>query len=223
MDLQQVKEDKIKRGLLSTRNVFKRFKPQLLNENLCRRGLFDLAHNFNPACFFCGHLISEKFYIRFYADKSIRCVNCCRRFKATTGTPLARVRTDYRQLVFLCVLREIGFDLKDIGNILEKPTSWVRKWADKIDPQKNNDGPKIVCKNSESLVSEFVETCIFEDPQAEISAAELYKCFQKWWKINVSWPVLSQKKFGGIMAKRFKRMKTGTYKYLEIGLIYDFT
>ncbi len=59
--------------------------------------------------------------------------------------------------------------------------------------------------------------------QADITttAADLYDRFRKWWEINVSRKILSQKKFGGMMVKKFKRSKSGTYRYFGIGLLTD--
>lgn len=74
-------------------------------------------------------------------------------------------------------------------------------------------------RRDEDLLGHFLKDCCFEDPKAETTAADLYDRFRKWWEINVSKKILSQKKFGGMMVKKFKRSKSGTYRYFGVGLL----
>jgi len=76
-------------------------------------------------------------------------------------------------------------------------------------------------RRDEDLLGHFLNECCFEDPGIETTAKELYERFSEWWKINVSRKVLSQKKFGGMMVKKFKRSKSGTYRYFGVGLLPD--
>ena len=76
-------------------------------------------------------------------------------------------------------------------------------------------------RRDEDMLGHFLKDCCYEDPGTESTAKELYDRFREWWQINVSRKVLSQKKFGGMMVKRFKRSKSGTYRYFGIGLLPD--
>ena len=76
-------------------------------------------------------------------------------------------------------------------------------------------------RRDEDLLMDFIEECCFQDPYAEIEASRLYAAFAEWFEQNVSKRVLSQKKFGRMMTKRFRRQKSGTYKYFGLGLLSD--
>lgn len=76
-------------------------------------------------------------------------------------------------------------------------------------------------RKNEDLLGHFLKDCCFEDSDTTTTAADLYDRFRKWWEINVSRKILSQKKFGGMMVKKFKRSKSGTYRYFGIGLLAD--
>jgi len=76
-------------------------------------------------------------------------------------------------------------------------------------------------RRNEDLLGHFLKDCCYEDPGTESTAAELYDRFRKWWEINVSRKILSQKKFGGMMVKKFNRSKSGTYRYFGVGLLPD--
>lgn len=73
-------------------------------------------------------------------------------------------------------------------------------------------------RQDEDLLGHFIEDCCYTDPQAETPAKDLYDAFKKWWEENVSRKVLSQKRWGGMMVKKFGRRRSGTYRYLGIGL-----
>ena len=73
-------------------------------------------------------------------------------------------------------------------------------------------------RNDEDLLGHFITECCYEDPGIETTAKDLYSAFKTWWKINVSRKELSQKRFGGMMVKRYRRSKSGTYRYFGIGI-----
>ena len=73
-------------------------------------------------------------------------------------------------------------------------------------------------RQDEDLLGHFIEDCCYVDSGAETPAKDLYDAFKRWWGENVSRKVLSQKRFGGMMVKKFGRRRSGTYKYLGIGL-----
>jgi putative DNA primase/helicase len=76
-------------------------------------------------------------------------------------------------------------------------------------------------RRDEDLLGHFLKECCYEDPGTESTAKELYDRFREWWQVNVSRKVLSQKKFGGMMVKKFNRSKSGTYRYFGVGLLPD--
>lgn len=76
-------------------------------------------------------------------------------------------------------------------------------------------------RKDEDLIDHFVTECCYTSPDAETSAKDLYAVFKKWWEENVSRKSISQKRFGGMMTKKFKRQKSGIYMYLGIGINDD--
>lgn len=76
-------------------------------------------------------------------------------------------------------------------------------------------------RRDEDLLGHFIDECCYEDPHAETSAKDLYDTFKKWWEANVSRKALSQKRFGGMFGKKFKRSKSGTCRYFGIKLLED--
>ena len=76
-------------------------------------------------------------------------------------------------------------------------------------------------RRDEDLIQHFIDDCCYESQSAETTARDLYDCFKKWWEINVSRKALSQKRFGGMMTKKFQRSKSGTYIYFGIGINDD--
>ena len=77
-------------------------------------------------------------------------------------------------------------------------------------------------RREEDIIADFIDECCILDARAEIGAAKLYNAFTEWWKENVSNRVLSQKKFGRMMTKRFRREKRSTYIYYGLDLLERF-
>jgi putative DNA primase/helicase len=74
-------------------------------------------------------------------------------------------------------------------------------------------------RRSEDLLADWMEECCLEDPGAIESAAALYDSFSEWWSGNVSKKVLSKKKFGRLLGRRFKRGKVSTVQYSGLRLL----
>jgi putative DNA primase/helicase len=74
-------------------------------------------------------------------------------------------------------------------------------------------------RRSEDLLADFLEERCVEDPSAVESAASLYDAFSEWWGSNVSKKVLSKKKFGRLLGRRFKRGKSSTVQYTGLRLL----
>jgi len=74
-------------------------------------------------------------------------------------------------------------------------------------------------RRSEDLLADFLEERCVEDPRAVESAASLYDAFSEWWSSNVSKKVLSKKKFGRLIGRRFKRGKSSTVQYAGLRLL----
>lgn len=85
-------------------------------------------------------------------------------------------------------------------------------------PEKILDATKEY-RRDEDLLGHFLEEHCYEEPDAETSAADLYDRFVIWWETNVSRKRLSKKKFGIMMGKKFKKAKSGTYRYFGVGLL----
>jgi len=92
-------------------------------------------------------------------------------------------------------------------------------WQDKgLDPPRIVRDATADYRREEDILGDFIDECCFLDPSAEIQSSKLYTAFCDWWEQNVSKKTLSQKKFGKMMTKRFKREKKGTYKYFGLDL-----
>jgi len=76
-------------------------------------------------------------------------------------------------------------------------------------------------RRDEDQLGHFLNECCIIDPGKEATAKELYDRFRAWWGINVSRKVLSQKKFGNMMGDKFRRSKSGTYRYFGLTLNPD--
>lgn len=77
-------------------------------------------------------------------------------------------------------------------------------------------------QRDEDLLADFIDETCFLDPYAEIGASRLYDAFLEWFERNISKRGLSQKKFGRMMVKRFKKEKLGgRYVYYGVGLLSD--
>jgi putative DNA primase/helicase len=93
--------------------------------------------------------------------------------------------------------------------------------------QRGLDPPPVVMeataryRKGEDLVGQFVEDACYVDAAAQVSARALYDAFKQWWEENISDTSLSQKRFGKIMALRYRREKQGTYRYFGIGLLTE--
>lgn len=73
-------------------------------------------------------------------------------------------------------------------------------------------------KQPEDLINSFIAERCFVDPRVEISAKDLYNGFSIYWKENIGGKIPSQKWFGSVIGKVFKREKSGVYRYFGIGL-----
>jgi len=72
----------------------------------------------------------------------------------------------------------------------------------------------------EDDLADFIDSECYIEPKAECAAKDLYERFQTWWEQNISKRnVPTQKKFGKLMAKKFKKEKHGTYFYYGLDLV----
>lgn len=70
----------------------------------------------------------------------------------------------------------------------------------------------------ESAINDFVvETCEVGHDY-KIGASVLYAAFVDWFGINRGWRLPKQKSFGGVVSKKFERIKEGLYFYEGIRL-----
>ena len=76
-------------------------------------------------------------------------------------------------------------------------------------------------RRNEDLIQHWVDDCCFETKAAETTARDLYDSFRKWWETNISRKTLSQKRFGGMLGRKFQRSKSGTCRYFGIELQGD--
>lgn len=73
----------------------------------------------------------------------------------------------------------------------------------------------------DNVVRDFIEANCCTHPKIETPASKIYREFLAWWVEKFPCPPISQKKFGQILGKKFKKAKSGTYCYFGIGLLSD--
>lgn len=109
--------------------------------------------------------------------------------------------------------------LKDAPAILAWAVRGCLQWQE----QGLNPPPAVIdaskeYRRDEDLIQHFIDDCCYKAKGVETTAKDLYDCFKKWWETNVTRKALSQKRFGGMMVKKFQRSKSGTYRYFGIGV-----
>jgi putative DNA primase/helicase len=119
---------------------------------------------------------------------------------------------------------------KNLREKLEKEDPGILAWLVRgcIEWQEQGLNPPLMVieatkqyRRDEDLIQDFTDECGFLDPAAEEQASKLYAVFKAWYQKNVSKKGISQKRFGRMMSKRFKREKHGTYVYYGISLLCD--
>ena len=73
-------------------------------------------------------------------------------------------------------------------------------------------------RRDEDTLADFIEECCFLEAGYECKASDLYADFKDWYEEHVYKNAPSQKKFGKMMVKKFKREKKGIYIYYGVGL-----
>ncbi len=73
-------------------------------------------------------------------------------------------------------------------------------------------------RRDEDTLADFIEECCFLEKGKETKASDLYAAFKDWYEKQVYKNAPSQKKFGKMMVKKFRREKHGTYIYFGVGL-----
>ena len=213
-------------GLLSANSVYSCFGPDFLSESFCRHLVISLVYTGIPKCPFCESPLParENHYRRFYENKVLNCASCGKQFRSRSNTVLSGMHGKYSDLIFLCILSRLGYDVAGISKFLNVGTDWVRRWARKLRLfEREKPTKKLIVESPGDIINHFVMSCIEKDPKAETSARDLYRCYLLWSEKHISAPAMKQKKFGSIMVKKFKRVKSGTYKYLGVRLIHEST
>lgn len=77
-------------------------------------------------------------------------------------------------------------------------------------------------RREEDYLADFIEDCCFLDRYSKAQASHLYNAFCEWYQSNRDSEkrnTPSQRKFGQMMMKKFKKEKDGIYYYYGLGLI----
>ena len=92
-------------------------------------------------------------------------------------------------------------------------------WQDRgLDPPSIITEATAEFRRDEDILADFIDECCFLKKWEETKAADLYAAFKAWYEEHVYKNAPSQKKFGKMMVKKFKREKKGTYIYYGVGL-----
>lgn len=96
------------------------------------------------------------------------------------------------------------------------------KWQEQgLDPPAIVKEATAKYRRDEDILADFIEECCFIDITATVQASHIYDAFKEWFEENVSKRIISQKKFGKMMTKRFRREKKGTYTYFGLSLLSE--
>lgn len=76
-------------------------------------------------------------------------------------------------------------------------------------------------KQEEDIIGDFISECCITGSEYHVGATQVYERFVEWWHINVSNKEPKMRRFGTLFSKRFKKEKSGTVKYLGVGLLSD--
>ncbi len=74
-------------------------------------------------------------------------------------------------------------------------------------------------QREEDMLGEFLDACCYVGDDAHATAKDLYAAFSAWWTENISPTPMSQKRFGGLVGKRFERVPDRLVWYRGIGLL----
>lgn len=133
----------LKRGLLNSRAVFDSFGPRFLDESFCRMFLIDLVHMGCFCCPFCHHSIGKGYCGDFYQNRPIYCPGCRKVFRATTRTLLSYSKLNFRKIILLSLMLELGFGSNQIARRLGIARHTIPRWRKKLDflkKAKSNNG-----------------------------------------------------------------------------------
>ena len=117
-----------------------------------------------------------------------------------------------------------------LGKKLEKELPGILAWMVRgcLEWQQVGLDPPAIVKaaveeyqRDEDSVGDFIEECCITGPEYSVTAAALYERFEGWWKENVSNRIPKKKRFGQWIGKRFERVKSGSNKYIGLGLLND--
>jgi len=78
-------------------------------------------------------------------------------------------------------------------------------------------------QREEDDLTDFIEDICVVDKSLEVGATALYTAFREWWIENIDETekrVPTQKRFGKMMRKRFKKEKRGTYRYIGLDISF---
>lgn len=73
-------------------------------------------------------------------------------------------------------------------------------------------------RRDEDMLADFVDECCIVDADERVTATALYNAFTTWFELNYGKRIPSQKRFGGLMAKKFERRKDGIFFYYGVTL-----
>lgn len=116
---------------------------------------------------------------------------------------------------------------KFLGEKLESEASGILAWLVRGCLQWQQSGldyPSLVreatgaYQKSEDMLGDFIDELCLIGEEYRVSSTHLYDAFHKWYEVNYSKKVPSQKRFGTLMVKKFERIKYGVYFYLGLKL-----
>lgn len=76
-------------------------------------------------------------------------------------------------------------------------------------------------KKEEDIIGDFIAECCIEGDDYSVGATQVYDRFVTWWHVNVSNREPKMRRFGSLFSKRFEKKKSGTVRYVGVGLLAD--
>lgn len=99
-----------------------------MDEEACRGWVINKLHGDKPLCPSCFSYIRERALVGYLEGRRIFCDKCGKYFTATTDTFISGTHMDFRSVVLLCLLLDLGVTDRRISELIGISAESVRLW-----------------------------------------------------------------------------------------------
>ncbi len=119
-------------GGLSPEVALHEFSSRVLSEEACRLWILQRLHPAGAFCPNCQTALKRRAELSFWEGKRTYCKFCEKQFSVTTGTILANISMNMREVFLLLVLIAMKVDKKEIARILNIHPDSVKNWEKRL-------------------------------------------------------------------------------------------